>query len=496
MNDSVQKLADAERGAAAGDLAGAFSGLRAAVASGGDFGRDWGRVLTLADRIGDYNTAFRAARSYAAVQPSAGLALKAAEMLAAMGRLDEAVSVAEPALQARPDEPGGWLMMGMLAAQTGRFDEALSHFRRALALKPDLTAAWEHIAALRRFGADDPDVEQMRTLDRQLMPGSPLRGPLLFALAKAWDDMGEPERAFAAAREGAGLMGGRRFDAEAWTHRVDSLARDFDHGLIDRNAGGGAPLDRAVVVAGAPRSGLTLVQQLLCASEAVMGGGELDLFRLAAASSLGRSPAQLEILAGSAAHGGRGDIWTAWGWDYLGLVQERFGEYGRVVDRSRGLTELLGVMRLCLPASPVVLVERDPFDLAWSIFRTHAGAAEGWSATLEDLAVWLHGQFRLQRHWASQLASGVLRVPYEALAREPAAWTQRIYAHCGLITGSAGGEAAPGRVPDLGAIPHPVGTAAFAEVRQPIHERSIGAWRRYERQLEPFIAAWSRLENA
>jgi tetratricopeptide (TPR) repeat protein len=492
MTDTLALIEDAEARLRRGDRPGAAARVREIAMRGEELAElPWARVAGMAQALGDYEVAVAGARRVFRFNPGDPVrALQLADLLGESGRTDEALALAEDVSAARPGDPAPHYFVGLFRAQLGDFDEAIARFRLAADLKPDLTAAWEQLSALKRFTPGDPDLDRMKgAVDALSQAGPDVVAPLLYALGKAYDDLDERERAFAAYAEGSRLMGARRpWNPQAFINYVDGVRAGFDRAFVERQTRSETRDDRAIFVTGLPRSGTTLVEQMLAAHSGVKGGGELNLFRLASLPLGNYAPSTIEAAVGAMTRNGMYDPWGQFGESYLGLLHERFGPEGRVVDKTLNHVSLLGAIHLALPGSPMVWVRRDPADTAWSCFRTRFVRGHEWSWSLENIAWYFHGVERLYQHWTGLFGDAVRPVQYETLVSDPESVIPGLLAHAGLSD-------EPG-VRAFHAVERPVATASLAQVRKPLSGGAVGGWRRYEHEMAPFLETWERLKTA
>ena len=236
-------------------------------------------ISRLAAEIGEIDMAIEASRRSLS-PPTLDKLLAHWALLATYGRADEAMAEIgrlDPTLR---DHPAVLHFRGTIASEEGRFGEAKSLLRRAVVGSPNPIASWFALAMIKTFTADDPDLAAMQRLSEQSSTAPPdVQARLLYALGKAWDDCGEPERAFRHYERGAALRKpAHRYDADS-----RSCCRGADNWRLHRKvapavvplAGAGS---RSLFVTGLPRSGTTLVQQILGAHARVGGGEETNLF--------------------------------------------------------------------------------------------------------------------------------------------------------------------------------------------------------------------------
>jgi tetratricopeptide (TPR) repeat protein len=447
---------------------------RAAAPIGGN----WEPAARLAVTLGEVGLALTAARRRLELQPDdPAQQLAYGAILAQCGRIEAAMEAVSGFLPRAVADPQLRYFIGVCAAQLGREPQAERALRAALSLGPFpelAAAAWLNIADLKTFTAGDPDVAAMEQLRaRFAAPAS----NLLYALGKAYDDAGDVATAFARYEAGAGAVrAARPFDAAASSAFVDEVIAGFSTDSLARLPASGLESERPIFVLGLPRSGTTLVEQILASHSAVAGGAELNLFRAATMGLDGYGPRQV---AAFAARPGAADGWRRFGETYLHLLDERFGAEGRVVDKTLNHSRFLGLIHHVLPRARFIWLRRDAADTALSCFRSHFAEGLNWSWSFADIGRHFADEGRLYAHWTAQFPEAILTVPYEALVAEPDAWIGRILEHCGL-------PFEPG-VRDFHLTQRAITTTSTRQVREPIYNRAVGGWRRYAEPMRPFF---------
>ena len=228
-------------------------------------------------------------------------------------------------------------------------------------------------------------------------------------------------------------------------------------------------------MSGLPRSGTTLVDQILTSHSAVSGGGEVNLLRFLTHETGGASYPSVSAYAQRSGASSAAKLWNH-------LIEERFPGAARIVEKTLDTSRNLGLVASLLPDAPLVWLKRDPLDCAWSCFRSSFMQGIRWSNDLRDIAF----HFRLEDHllgqWQDILGDRLMLVPYEQLVSEPERWIRRILAHCGLPEEQAVFAPQENR--------RAVTTSSTLQVRRPIGRQAIGSAEPYRTLLAPFIEAY------
>ena len=390
-----------------------------------------------------------------------------------LGRIGEAIEVLERAHALDPNNAKAAYNLGVALQYAGRLGEAAEALRAAVALEPGYAEA--HYA-LGRQGAADADAL------RQALPSAAEDSEtLLFALAHALDQQDDTDGAFTALAEANALHRARLdFDIGAAEAQLAAVAGAFGSALIERLQGGGDPRQRPIFIVGMPRSGTTLVEQILAAHPDVEGLGEID--------ALGRVVTGVQRRAGEAFPAWAPDLspadCRALGEAYLASLPPTPGKT-RITDKAIANLQYVGLIQLILPQAPIIHVTRDPRDVGLSCFFTRFSTGLDYAYDLAELARYQRAYDALMAHWRRVLPEGgMLEIAYEDLVTNLDAAARRLTAHCGLAWDPA--------CLDFHASSRPVKTASLAQVRRPLYATSVGRWRRYQRHLQPLIAGLDR----
>ncbi|MGU3496662.1 sulfotransferase [Xanthobacteraceae bacterium A53D] len=397
------------------------------------------------------------------------------EILAAMNRHDEAFAAFDAAARLPGARADALVNRAILQMELGHKAEALAGFDAVLAAQPDHAPAWVNRVDLKRFAAGDPDIVQMEKLAAaQGTLGFDDRMALHFALGKAYLDAGAPDQAFAHLATGNRMKRGTfTFDVNATARQMEQLSATFTPALFERLAGVGSASSLPIFVLGMPRSGTTLIEQILASHPAVHGAGELSVLD-SVVGSLDSYPAALATLAP--------ERFAQLGEAYVARVQPL--GYGRrhVVDKMPANFLHAGLIRLMLPQARIIHCRRDPVDTCLSCYTKLFTADQRFAYDLNELGLF-HLQYQeLMAHWRAVLpAEQFIEVDYEAVVEDLEGEARRLLAALGLPWDA--------RCLAFNETPRQIRTASFAQVRQPIYKSSAGRWKAHAAHLEPLLAA-------
>lgn len=437
-------------------------------------------VLTWLDRVQE---ALAQADRLLADQPANALYrhLRASSLL----RLGEEAAAAEAyaaVLDAHPDQALSWMSYGHVLKTLGRQAEAVDAYRRCLALDAGQGEAWWSLANLKTVRFTEADVTAMRmALDADL-PGVE-RLQVHFALGKALEDAGRYGEAFGHYVQGNALQRARLdYDAAETTGQMRRAKALLGRSFFSARAGQGAPEPDPIFIVGLPRSGSTLVEQILASHSAVEGTQELPYIP-ALAARLG-GPARRE------AEGAYPDVLAVLSPQELSELGREYLAHARAhrkLDRPLFIDKLpnnfahIGLIHLILPNAKIIDARRHPLGCCLSGFKQHFAVGQPFTYDLTDIGRYYADYVELMAHFDAVLPGRVHRVIYERMVADPEGETRALLDHCGLAFEPACLKFYENR--------RAVRTASSEQVRQPIFPDAAGHWRHFEPWLEPLKAA-------
>lgn len=359
----------------------------------------------------------------------------------------------------------------------GRMDEATAAFERCIALDPGYAYAHWSLAFHRKSVPPGARIARVRALQASLPADAEEQANLHYALFREYDDAGDTTQAWASLQAGAAAKRATlRYDARAEAAGFESLAR-WASTTEFAGAGTGDDSDRVpIFILGMPRTGTTLLERIFGGHDAVTAAGELNDFNaslcLATDSFLGMYPTEQQVAR--IADVDFADVGRA----YLARTAHRTRGRRFLVDKNPANFAHAGFIARALPNARVLCLRRAPMDACFSNLKElFANEAYGYSYDLAELADY-HQRFdRLCATWREAMPAQFMEVQYESLVTDTEDVVRRVLDFCGLPFQAA--------CLDITRNTAPVATASSSQVRQPIHARGVGAWRRYEAQLAP-----------
>ncbi len=385
-------------------------------------------------------------------------------------RNQQAEQVLREMLVADPRNAMAYDLLGSALSELGRFEEARACFERTVAIAPMLAGSYYDLVRCRAVTSRDNGLLQGMQAALST-PGLELGQlqRLHLAIGKAAEDLGDYALAMQhfdaadAVRRGAAW-----FDSAAFSIEIDLLIERCTAEFTARAAEFGSPDATPVLIIGMPRSGTTLVEQIVSMHPEVGAGGELNFWNQRLASWLGSGADEDAFLSKAAA-------------DYLGVLRAIAPRAARVTDKMPFNFLWAGLIHVAFPRATIIHCRRAGIDTALSIHQTHFHPSMPFPTGGTELVAYFRGYQRLIDHWRSVLpADRFIEVDYEDLTHAPEPVIRRIIAACGLAWHDSCLR------PESN--PRAVKTPSKWQTRQPIYRTSVERWRRYEPWLGPLRA--------
>ena len=465
---SIETLT-AQAQAASGDWPGAVDKLRQLARTTSVEASVWREIAAAAARIQDFETALDAFSKYLSEgDPSGADYLDYADLLMAVRDLDTAESV----LTDHEIEDRGRceVMLAKVARLRNDMEACRQHLRAAIAAVPSNAEAWNIVLEIEPIESLPEAAEQVYALVDDDSATAPQRVTLALAAGRAFDRLGQYQKAYLAYEKGNSLQ--KQF--------LIGTGRAYGPASIERNFGGimqrlSKPVPRApageyafqpIFIVGMPRSGTTLMEKILSCLDGVEAGGEVMAMEFVAAEYYRAHRDQLANIDESL----RRSLVDRY-WEWAGR------EPGLITDKMPHNFRNVGLIARLFPGSPVIYMRRDARDVILSIYARHWPSGHPYACDLEWLAHFYAQSVRIMDFWMTTYPDRVLEVHYEDLVDRPEAVTKEVAAFCRLEWSPACLE-----------FDRQAGASfTFSEmqVRQPLNREGIGRWRHYEQELAP-----------
>jgi tetratricopeptide (TPR) repeat protein len=404
-----------------------------------------------------------------------------ASILTRLGRHDEAIAAQRQAI-AEDEHPRALLGLTHLLKTVGRIDEAAEASRRALAIEPGLGEAWWSLSSLKTVAFDEKDRDAMVAVLADPATDDGSRMYLHFALARAFDAAGDADRSWHHLADANAIRSKEvHHRPENITALVDATIRLMTSSFFASREDWGDPTPGPIFVLGMPRSGSTLLEQMLASHSAIEGTSELPYI-----------PALVRQLGGTEGVVNAGYLRrlaaldspkvSAIGKSYLNRSRaQRRTDRPYFVDKMPNNWLFVGLIALILPNARIIDIRRNPLDCGLSNFRELFARGQTYSYDLAHIGQYYRDYLRLMRHFDVVRPGLVHRVIYEQLVDDPKAQLSATFGFLGL--------AFEPDVLSFHQTDRGVRTASAGQVRQPLNRKGLDQWRRYDRWLEPLRKA-------
>jgi tetratricopeptide (TPR) repeat protein len=397
---------------------------------------------------------------------------------AQLGHMEESVAAYRRSLELFPEQPGIHMSHAHALKAVGRRDDALAAYRTAIAQKPDFGEVYWSMANLKVFRFEP---EEVAAMEEQLTHGdlsASAEVHLRFALGKAYEDAGDVDRAWhfydTGNRRQRPLVS---YDPAEFEVRHQQIAEVFNRALFDQHEGLGFDSPAPIFIVGLPRSGSTLIEQILASHSQVEGTLELSTLGEIAVST-GRFLRARKEYPESVRELTSRD-YRAYGRQYVEATRiYRATDKPRFTDKLPNNFSHIGFIHLILPNAIIINARRHPLDSILGCYKQLFGKGQNFTYDMDELVMYYRQYHEIMRHWQRVLPGKVLDVHYEDTVGDLESQVRRILEHCGL----------PFEESCLRFYENEraVRTASSEQVRQPLYRRALGTWRRYEKHLEPW----------
>ncbi|MGD9968809.1 MAG: sulfotransferase [Hyphomonadaceae bacterium] len=407
-----------------------------------------------------------------------------AAALARIGEYDAAIAIYREVTAAHPGSARAWLSMGHACKTAGRRAESVAAYEKVAAIAPQLGEAYWSLANMKTHRFSDADVARMNEQLARSEIADEDRFHLHYALGKAYEDRADYARSFTHYAEGARIRRtGLSYKADETTQAAHEHAALFTRAFFERRKGQGSPAADPIFIVGLPRSGSTLVEQILASHSMVEGTMELpDIIALA--KRLGGGKVRGGAYPGVLAELSAADV-EALGEEYIAHTRvQRKTDRPFFIDKMPNNSQHVGFIHLILPNAKIIDARRHPMAACFSAFKQHFARGQAYTYDLTDVGRYYADYAEMMARFDQAAPGRVHRVLYEDMIADTEAEVRRLLAYLGL-------PFEPGCL-KFHTNPRAVRTASSEQVRQPIYADAVEQWRQYEPWLQDLRKALGR----
>lgn len=391
-------------------------------------------------------------------------------------RTEEAADAFARSIELNPKVPLVQMSQGHILKTLGRQEDALACYREAIRLRPSFGEVYWSMANLKIFNFEETEVADMEQQLEDTGLGDSTEAHFRFALGKAYEDKKDYDRAWhyydSANRKQRLLV---RHDPVETGVQHRAIMDVFNEEFIAAQAGHGFDAPDAIFIVGLPRSGSTLVEQILASHSMVEGTAELPVLGKIA-GSVGRYRPD-GVIFPQALHDLRKQDWKAYGQQYIEQSRpHRFTDRPLFTDKLPNNFSLIGFAQLIMPNAKFINARRHPIDCCLGNYKQLWGKGQHFTYDALELAQYYRDYHKLMTHWHKVLPGKVLDVHYEETVTDLEGQVRRILEHCGLPFEE--------QCLRFWETDRAIKTASSEQVRQPIYKGALGRWRRYDQHLD------------
>ncbi len=387
------------------------------------------------------------------------------------------------ALKLSPSNGRIYYELGVLERVAGNLEKSQEMIGKALDLQPDNPAAIRTYGSDLKYAYGDENYKRLNYVAAKFSDFTPIdQIHLHYALAKAQEDVGEMDAAFRHYE----VAGAKKRKLEPYKEReaarmIQIIPQVVTHARLEETKQVGCDSDVPVFILGMPRSGTSLMEQILSAHPDIFGAGELKI--------LPSVMENIQVGGNRLRLGDREPIftydqnatWAMRGQAYVDRLHKLAGEnrYKRIVDKMPGNFNFVGLIHAILPNAKIIHSRRHPVETCLSCYRIHFAEGHQWTYQLQELGRFYKRYWNLMKYWREEFPGVMYEAVYEDNVADVESSAKRLIDYLGLEWND--------RCLEFYNVDRPVKTASVTQVRKPIYKTSTNRWRKYEKYLGPLL---------
>jgi len=364
----------------------------------------------------------------------------------------------------------------------GQLDNSIKFYRKVISINPEYAEAYRQIASISKFSTHDDDIKIMQQLIVKPSLTDSQKMHLGFGLGKAFEDIKDYQQSFQYI-EKANLIKRKEFvfDIANWDRYIEKQMNVFNAEFFEKYSTSGCLDDAPIFILGMPRSGTSLVEQILASHSQVFAAGEVQVLGSAVYSVFDVASFPENILQAE------DQAFKELGEKYLKVMRNTAGLASFFSDKMPDNFKMIGMIKLMLPNAKIIHCQRNPVDNCLSIFKNYFSSNDLiYAYDQQELAKYYNGYAKLMKHWHRVLPGFIYDIHYEELVDEQQQQTRALLKFCGLEWQDTCLE--------FYQTKRAVKTASAAQVRQPVYRDSVQLWKHYEKQLQPLLQSLDNIE--
>ena len=464
--------------------------LRRCVELAPDYHQARNNYANALSKTGRFETALREVETLERLEPqNLSHPVLAASILVNTGAYEQAIDRYERVLKRAPGHARLQMSYGHALKTLGRQAESIAAYRCAVEAEPNLGEAWWNLANMKTFRFEESDIAAMGRLAERadLAPRDEFH--LGFALGKALEDAGDADGAFAAYARGNAIKRAQSgYDAQENSAMTKALVASCTPQRFAARENWGHSAPDPIFIVGLPRSGSTLLEQILASHSQVDGTMELPYIPQFVRRLAGRKDSAGQTNYPDALWALTEEQCQALGQEFLDAARIQRGAAPFYIDKLPNNFAHVGLIHLMLPNARIIDARRHPVATCFSCFKQLFAAGQEFTYSLEDIGRYYRDYRALMAHWDAVLPGRVLKVDYENVIEDLEGEVRRLLDHCGLPFEPA--------CLAFHRNSRPVRTASSEQVRQPIYRDAVAQWRRFDAHLGPLKQALGELAES
>ncbi len=402
-----------------------------------------------------------------------------AMLLMQLGKREEAVEHYSAAISLQPEVARHYYNLACVQRTLGETEAAEQNFDKAINLDPSDYEAFKLRAELRTQTPENNHVQELKQVVDEGVDDQRGLVHVCYGLAKELEDLGEWERSFHYLKKGSDTRRSyMQYDVQRDLDTMTSIQKAYPANMFD-GSHGGCENTEAIFILGMPRTGTTLVERILSSHSDVFAAGELNNFSLQMMNMVkaqaGDQPKSRDDLVGLSAS----LDFKALGEAYITSTRSLTGQTARFIDKMPLNYLYVGLIHLALPNAKIVVLERNPLDSCYAVYKQLFVDAYPFSYDLEELGKYFVAYHRLMQHWKSVIPSATHTISYENLVSDFEVESRQLLDYCGLDWQDQCLRFHENKAAST--------TASTVQVRQPVYQSSVCKWRNVEAQMQAVI---------